>query len=55
MRSSRNMSGNARVAGLEKGLHLTDKQYQIAVTVTYVCVFVGLIFVVNAPMELASF
>ncbi|KJA14608.1 hypothetical protein HYPSUDRAFT_48993 [Hypholoma sublateritium FD-334 SS-4] len=28
--------GNARVAGLEKGLHLADKQYQIAVTVTYV-------------------
>ncbi|PPQ96631.1 hypothetical protein CVT26_010671 [Gymnopilus dilepis] len=28
--------GNARVAGLEKGLKLTDKQYQICVTVTYV-------------------
>ena len=34
---------------------MTDKQYQIAVTVTYVYVFVGLIFVVNAPMERASF
>uniref|UniRef100_A0A8H7Y4K6 Major facilitator superfamily (MFS) profile domain-containing protein n=2 Tax=Psilocybe cubensis TaxID=181762 RepID=A0A8H7Y4K6_PSICU len=28
--------GNARVAGLQKSLHLTDKQYQIAVTVLYV-------------------
>ncbi|KDR77102.1 hypothetical protein GALMADRAFT_428725 [Galerina marginata CBS 339.88] len=28
--------GNARVAGLQKGLHMTDRQYQIAVTTTYV-------------------
>ncbi|CAL1707479.1 unnamed protein product [Somion occarium] len=28
--------GNARVAGLQKGLHLTDHQYQVAVTVTFV-------------------
>uniref|UniRef100_A0A8H7XRX8 Major facilitator superfamily (MFS) profile domain-containing protein n=1 Tax=Psilocybe cubensis TaxID=181762 RepID=A0A8H7XRX8_PSICU len=28
--------GNARVAGLQKGLHMTDHQYQIAVTITYV-------------------
>ncbi|KAF8817606.1 MFS general substrate transporter [Phlegmacium glaucopus] len=28
--------GNARVAGLQKDLHLTDKQYQICVTVLYV-------------------
>ncbi|CAL1707482.1 unnamed protein product [Somion occarium] len=28
--------GNARVAGLQKGLGLTDHQYQIAVTVTFV-------------------
>lgn len=28
--------GNARVAGLEKELHMTDKQYSIALTVTYV-------------------
>ncbi|KAF8895879.1 MFS general substrate transporter [Gymnopilus junonius] len=28
--------GNARVAGLEKGLHMTDRQYSIAVTTTYV-------------------
>ncbi|KDR78098.1 hypothetical protein GALMADRAFT_119009 [Galerina marginata CBS 339.88] len=28
--------GNARVAGLQKGLGLTDRQYQICVTATYV-------------------
>ncbi|KAK7056857.1 hypothetical protein VNI00_002574 [Paramarasmius palmivorus] len=28
--------GNARVAGLQKALHMTDHQYQIAVTVLYV-------------------
>ncbi|KAF4253329.1 hypothetical protein KXW65_001449 [Aspergillus fumigatus] len=28
--------GNARVAGLEKDLHLTDLQYKTAITVTYV-------------------
>ncbi|KAH9476723.1 putative transporter [Psilocybe cubensis] len=28
--------GNARVAGLQKGLKMTDRQYQICVTVTYV-------------------
>lgn len=28
--------GNARVAGLQKGLGLTDHQYQICVTVTYI-------------------
>ncbi|KAF8629371.1 hypothetical protein AX17_005667 [Amanita inopinata Kibby_2008] len=28
--------GNARVAGLQKNLHLTNKQYSIALTVTYV-------------------
>ncbi|KAF8200246.1 major facilitator superfamily domain-containing protein [Pholiota molesta] len=28
--------GNARIAGLQKGLHLTDYQYQVAVTVTFV-------------------
>jgi MFS family permease len=28
--------GNARVAGLQKDLHLTDRQYQICVTVLYV-------------------
>ncbi|KIM42076.1 hypothetical protein M413DRAFT_410689 [Hebeloma cylindrosporum] len=28
--------GNARVAGLQKSLHLTDYQYQVCVTVTYV-------------------
>ncbi|KAK7682361.1 hypothetical protein QCA50_014566 [Cerrena zonata] len=28
--------GNARVAGLQTGLHLTDHQYQVAVTVTFV-------------------
>ncbi|PPQ82706.1 hypothetical protein CVT25_009403 [Psilocybe cyanescens] len=28
--------GNARVAGLQKGLHMTDHQYQVAVTITYV-------------------
>ncbi|KAF9477431.1 MFS general substrate transporter [Pholiota conissans] len=28
--------GNARVAGLQKGLHLSDHQYQIAVTITFV-------------------
>jgi len=28
--------GNARVAGLQKDLHMTDKQYQICVTVLYV-------------------
>ncbi|KAH9474603.1 putative transporter C11D3.18C [Psilocybe cubensis] len=28
--------GNARVAGLQKSLHMTDRQYQIAVTTTYV-------------------
>ena len=30
--------GNARVAGLQKDLHLTDKQYQTVVTVLYVLV-----------------
>jgi len=28
--------GNARVAGLQKDLHLTDKQYEIVVTILYV-------------------
>ncbi|KAK1223469.1 hypothetical protein PQX77_013658 [Marasmius sp. AFHP31] len=28
--------GNARVAGLQKALHMTDHQYQICVTVLYV-------------------
>ncbi|KAI0081283.1 MFS general substrate transporter [Panus rudis PR-1116 ss-1] len=28
--------GNARVAGMQKGLHMTDHQYQIAITVTYI-------------------
>ena len=35
-RKSNTFLGNARVAGLEKDLKLTDKQYQIAVTVLYV-------------------
>lgn len=35
--------GNARVAGLQKQLHLTDTQYQICVTVLYVYVFMRLI------------
>ena len=30
--------GNARVAGLQAGLHLTDHQFQVAVTVTFVYV-----------------
>lgn len=28
--------GNARIAGLQKSLHLTDNQYSIALTVTYI-------------------
>jgi len=28
--------GNARIAGLQKSLHLSDKQYSIALTVTYI-------------------
>jgi hypothetical protein len=31
-------AGNARVAGLQKDLGLTNQQYQICVTVLYVCV-----------------
>jgi hypothetical protein len=34
--SSWHAKGNARIAGLQKGLHLTDYQYQVAVTVTFV-------------------
>ena len=32
------IAGNARVAGLQKGLGMTDHQYQICITVTYVLV-----------------
>lgn len=36
--------GNARVAGLQADLGLTDQQYQICVTVLYVCVPALLLF-----------
>ena len=32
------IAGNTRVAGLQRGLGMTDHQYQICVTVTYVLV-----------------
>jgi len=32
------IAGNARVAGLQRGLRMTDHQYQICITVTYVLV-----------------
>ncbi|KAF9267380.1 MFS general substrate transporter [Marasmius fiardii PR-910] len=34
--STRNKLGNARVAGLQKALHMTDHQYSVCVTVLYV-------------------
>ena len=36
--------GNARVAGLQKDLKLTDNQYQICITVLYVYVCVQIVF-----------
>ena len=36
--NSQRVAGNARVAGLQRDLKLTDHQYQVAVTVTYVYV-----------------
>ena len=36
---SLSMTGNARVAGLQKDLHLTDKQFQI-------CITIGIVYVV---------
>ena len=37
-------AGNARVAGLQKDLKLTDNQYQICITVLYVYVCVQIVF-----------
>ena len=37
-------TGNARVAGLQKDLKLTDNQYQICITVLYVYVCVQIVF-----------
>ena len=39
--------GNARVAGLQKDLKLTDNQYQICITVLYVYVCVQIVFQVT--------
>ena len=39
--------GNARVAGLQKDLKLTDNQYQICITVLYVYVYVQIVFQVT--------
>lgn len=35
---NRKKKGNARVAGLQKDLKMTDRQYQICVTALFVCV-----------------
>ena len=40
-------AGNARVAGLQKDLKLTDNQYQICITVLYVYVCVQIVFQVT--------
>ncbi len=45
--------GNARVAGLEKDLHMTDHQYQICVTILYV--YVGKFLSLLGCAELPSF
>lgn len=40
--------GNARVAGLQKGLNMTDHQYSICVTITYMCVLPLVHYLSNA-------